>query len=304
MSAAALRRPALDALLPYAALFGGMVTLAGGTSFAKSLFPAVGAQGTSAYRVGFAALLLLILWRPWRFRLTRQDLLGVAFYGAATGVMNLCFYMALRTIPLGVAIAIEFLGPLTLSLLHARKASHFLCIGLAAFGLLLLLPLKIGGPALDPVGVGFALAAAVCWALYIIAGKRIGHLHGGRSVAMGMSVAALIVVPFGVASAGAALLDPHLMLLGLVVAICSSALPYSLEMVALKRIPKRTFGVMLSVEPAIGALAGLFVLSEHLSSQQWIAIACIVAASAGAILTTTPESAVVEDPEALERPGA
>ncbi len=303
MSSVALRRPALDALLPYAALFGGMVTLAGGTSFAKSLFPLVGAQGTSAYRVGFAALLLLVLWRPWRFPLSRRDVMGVVFYGAATGVMNLSFYMALRTIPLGVALAIEFMGPLTLSLLHARKPSHFLCIGLAAFGLMLLLPLKLGGPALDPVGVAFALAAAVCWALYIVAGKRLGHLHGGRSVALGMSVAALIVVPFGIAGAGAALLDPRLMLLGLVVAVCSSAVPYSLEMIALKRIPKRTFGVMLSVEPAIGALAGLFVLAEHLSLQQWGAIACIVAASAGAILTTTPESAVVDDVEALERPG-
>ncbi|MBI1685735.1 EamA family transporter [Caulobacter hibisci] len=303
MSTAAIRRPALDALLPYAALFGGMVTLAGGTSFAKSLFPMVGAQGTSAYRVGFAALLLLLLWRPWRFPLSRRDLMGVAFYGVATGVMNLCFYMALRTIPLGVALAIEFMGPLSLSLLHARKPSHFLCIGLAAFGLLLLLPLKLGAGALDLVGVAFALAAAVCWALYIVAGKRLGHLHGGRSVALGMSVAALVVVPFGIASAGAALLDPRLMLLGLVVAICSSAVPYSLEMIALKRIPKRTFGVMLSVEPAIGALAGVIVLAELLSPQQWIAIACIVAASAGAILTTTPETAVVEDPEAMERPG-
>lgn len=304
MSAAAFRRPALDALLPYAALFGGMLTLAGGTSFAKSLFPLVGAQGTSAYRVGFAALLLLALWRPWRFRLTRQDLLGVVFYGAATGVMNLVFYMSLRTIPLGVAIAIEFMGPLSLALLHARRPSHFLCVGLAAFGLLMLLPLKTGGPALDPVGVAFALAAAVCWALYIVAGKRIGHLHGGRSVAMGMGVAAVIVVPFGIAEAGAALLDPRLMLLGLVVAVCSSAIPYSLEMVALKRIPKRTFGVVLSAEPAIGALAGLLVLSEHLSPQQWAAILCIVAASVGAILTTTPETIAAVEPEEMERPGA
>ncbi|MFT4255202.1 MAG: DMT family transporter [Caulobacter sp.] len=305
MSSAALRRPALDALSPYAALFGGMVTMAGGASFAKSLFPEVGALGASAYRVGFAALLLLLLWRPWRFALTRKDLAGVVAYGAVTGVMNLCFYMSLRTIPLGVAVAIEFLGPLTLSLLNARKASHFLCIGLAAFGLLMLLPLDPrAATALDPVGVGFALAAAVCWALYIVAGKRIGHLHGGRSVAMGMSVAAMIVVPFGVVSAGATLLDPRLMLLGLVVAIFSSAVPYSLEMIAMKRIPKRTFGVMLSVEPAIGALAGLAVLGELLSLQQWAAIACIVAASAGAILTTTPETAVVQDAEELERPGA
>ena len=283
----------LKSLTPYAALFGAIITLCVGTSFAKQLFPVVGAQGTTAYRVGFSALLLLALWRPWRHPLSRADLTAVALYGAVMGLMNLCFYMSLRTIPLGLAIAIEFTGPLALALIHSRKLVHFIWIGLAAIGLLLLLPLKPGAGALDPVGVGFAGAAAVLWALYIVLGKRTGHMHAGRSVALGMSMAALIVVPFGLAEAGGALLNPRLLLLGLVVAVLSSAIPYSLEMVALKGIPKRSFGVMLSAEPAVGALAGLLILGERLAALQWLAIGCIIAASAGTILTTEPQ---IEDP--------
>ena len=139
--------------------------------------------------------------------------------------------------------------------------------------------------ALDPVGVAFAGAAAVCWALYIILGKRTGHLPAGQSVALGMSTAALIVVPIGLLEAGAALFNPAILGLGLVVAVVSSAIPYSLEMVALRGIPKRSFGVMLSLEPATGAIAGLLILGEHLASLQWLAIGLIIAASIGTILT-------------------
>ncbi|WP_419253691.1 EamA family transporter [Caulobacter sp. ErkDOM-YI] len=279
----------LKSLTPYAALFVAIVTLCVGTSFAKQLFPLVGAQGTTAYRVGFSALILLALWRPWRYPLSRADLTAVALYGAVMGLMNLCFYMSLRTIPLGLAIAIEFTGPLALALIHSRKLIHFVWIGLAALGLLLLLPLKPGADALDPVGVAFAATAAVLWALYIVLGKRTGHMHAGRTVALGMSTAALIVAPIGLATAGAALFHPHVLMLGLVVAVLSSAIPYSLEMVALKGIPKRSFGVMLSAEPAVGALAGLLMLGERLAPLQWLAIGCIIAASAGTILTTPAE---------------
>lgn len=283
----------LKSLTPYAALFGAIITLCFGTSFAKQLFPIIGAQGATAYRVGFSALLLLAIWRPWRHPLSRADLKAVALYGAVMGLMNLCFYMSLRTIPLGLAIAIEFTGPLALALINSRKLIHFIWIGLAAAGLLLLLPLKPGADALDPVGVAFAGAAAVLWALYIVLGKRTGHMHAGRTVALGMSMAALIVVPFGLAEAGAALFQPGILVLGLVVAVLSSAIPYSLEMIALKGIPKRSFGVMLSAEPAVGALAGLLMLGEQLAALQWLAIGCIIAASAGTILTTEPQ---LEDP--------
>ena len=281
-------------LLPYAALIGAIITLCVGTSLAKGLFPIVGAQGTSAYRVGFAALILMLVWRPWNHPISRADFGRVALYGVVMGMLNLSFYMAIRTIPLGVAVAIEFIGPLAVSVAGARKLIHFVWIGLAVLGLALLLPIDPGAKPLDPVGVGFACVAAVMWALYIILGKRTGHLHAGRSVALGMAVAALVVVPIGVASAGATLLQPKLIGLGLVAAVMSSAIPYSLEMIALRAIPKRSFGVMLSLEPAAGALAGLVILGEHLTATQWLAIAAIVAASAGTILTT-PGGSVTED---------
>ncbi|WP_165190025.1 EamA family transporter [Caulobacter soli] len=285
----------LRAALPYVCLVSAMVSLCAGTSFAKSLFPLVGAQGTSAYRVGFSALVLCLVWRPWRFRLARKDLIAVAAYGAVMGAMNLCFYMALRTIPLGLAIAIEFTGPLSLAMVHARKPIHFAWIALAVAGLGLLLPLGDANLNLDPVGVGFAVAAAVCWAGYIVAGQRTGHLHGGRSVALGMTTAALVVAPFGLVTAGAALLDPRAMALGLVVAVVSSAIPYSLEMVALRGISKRSFGVMLSLEPAVGALAGLLFLGEHLVARQWLAIAFVIAASVGTVVTD-PKRETTEAP--------
>ena len=277
--------------IPYLALAGAMVSLACGTSFAKQLFPLVGPAGTATLRVSLAAIILMAVFRPWRVRLTRDDVGRVLLFGLVLGLMNLTFYVSLRTIPLGVALAIEFMGPLSLALLGARRLIHFVWIGCAALGLMLLLPLKPGAAGLDPVGVGFALAAAVFWALYIVFGKRLGHVPAGPSVAMGMSVAAVVILPFGAAEAGTALLAPSILALALVVAVASSALPYSLDMIAMRGMPKRTFGVLLSGEPALGALAGLVFLHEQLSATQWLAIAAIIAASAGAVMTTTREKA-------------
>lgn len=285
-----LTSPMALRLMPYLALLGGMVSLAIGTSFAKGLFPIVGAEGTSALRVGLSALVLVAVWRPWRFGLNRSDAGRVLLYGLVLGLMNLSFYMSLRTIPLGLAIAIEFSGPLVLALIHARRLIHFVWIAFAVAGLALLLPIWSGAHALDPVGVAFAAAAGLFWALYIVFGKRLSHMHAGQSVALGMSTAAVVILPFGVASAGAALLTPSVLIFGLCVALASSALPYSLEMIALRHIPKRTFGVLLSAEPAIGAIAGIVLLHEMLSGLQWLAIGCIVVASVGAILTTGREA--------------
>ena len=297
MSILALRRSVassnLAPALPYLGLLLGMVSLAIGTSYAKHLFPIIGAEGTSTLRVGLSALVLVAIWRPWRFALTRQNLKGVVMYGVVLGLMNLSFYMSLRTIPLGLAIAIEFSGPLVLALMNARRLIHFVWIGCAVAGLGMLLPIWGAQQSLDPVGVAFAAAAGVFWALYIVFGKRLSGMHAGQSVALGMSTAALIILPFGVASAGVHLLAPPVLLFGLFVALASSALPYSLEMIALRHIPKRTFGVLLSGEPAIGAIAGLILLHEQLVGLQWVAIGCIVTASVGAILTTGRETASV-----------
>lgn len=272
--------------VPYLALIGSMLSFCIGASFAKRLFPMVGAPGAIAYRVGFAALILLVAVRPWRTPLTRADLLATMRYGAALGVMNITFYMALRTIPLGPAIAIEFIGPLAVSVLHSRRPAHFAVLGLAIAGLALLLPLRRIDHALDPVGVGFALCAGLGWGLYIIFGKRTGHLPSGQAVALGMTTAAAIVVPIGIAAAGSALLAPGLIAIGLGVALLSSAVPYSLEMVALKRIPAYRYGVLMSADPAIAAVVGRVLLAERLSALQCAAIGLVVAASIGSVLVS------------------
>ncbi len=271
-------------LLPVAALVTGMVSLQTGAAFAKSLFPLVGAAGVSALRVGFSALILLAVWRPWRRSLHAGEAGWILLYGAALGLMNLLFYMALRTIPLGPAVAIEFAGPLAVALAASRRPMDFLWIGLAVLGLWLLLPLggASGGlGALDPVGVAYVLGAALAWALYILFGQRAGRAHGGQAVSLGMATAALVVAPFGLTEAGTGLFAPAVLASGLAVAVASSALPYSLEMFALRRLDRQSFGVLMSLEPAIASFAALIVLGEHLTAVQGLAIACIIAGSAG-----------------------
>ncbi len=272
-------------LLPLLAVLGSVTALGIGTSFAKQLFPLVGAFGTTALRVGFSALLLLAIWRPWRWPLSRTDAKSVLRYGVALGFMNLLFYMSLRTIPFGLAVAIEFAGPLSVAMFSSRRVIDFVWLLLAVCSLALLLPINPGAAPLDPAGVGYALAAAVCWGAYIVFGKRVGHLHAGQSVALGLSVAAIAVVPFGIWQAGSALLDPQLLLYGVGVAAVSSAVPISLEMVALKRLPKESFGIMASMEPAVAALLGMLVLDEQLTGTQWLAIALTMLAAAGSSFT-------------------
>lgn len=283
-----MRPPALApsgaaSLLPVACMLGAIVSLCVGSSFAKTLFPALGATGTTAIRVGLAALILVAVWRPWRWPLAAADLRTLVPYGVVLGCMNLSFYLAIARIPLGVAIAIEFTGPLLLAMASSRRALDFVWIGFAVLGLGLLLPTPAGTAPLDPIGVAFALAAAACWALYIVTGQRVGGLHAGQATSLGMVIAALVVLPVGLGPASAAFHDPMLLLAGLGVGVLSSAVPYSLEMVALRRLSKTTFGVMLSLEPAVGALAGLAVLGEGLTALQWAAIGSVIVASAGSV---------------------
>ena len=287
----------LQRFFPFLAVLGSDTSLGLGTSWAKQvLFPAVGAQGTTAVRVGLSAVLML-LWRPWRWRLSRADAKAVALYGAALGAMNLMFYMSIQTLPFGLAVAIEFAGPLAVAIWSSRRAMDFVWVALAMVGLGLLLPLGLSGSTLDPVGVMYSVGAAVFWALYIIYGTRAGHVHAGQSVSLGLLVAAMVVVPVGVVHAGAALLSPSVLLVGLCVAAISSAIPISLEMMALKRLPKEAFGIMISMEPAVAALLALPLLGEHLSGVQWLAIGCIVAASMGSAATARQSAAVAVQPQ-------
>ncbi|MBN8924727.1 MAG: threonine/homoserine exporter RhtA [Rhodanobacter sp.] len=256
-----------------------------GAALAKQLFPAVGAQGATACRLGLGALILLLVRRPWRRWQRGRDLRALWGYGLAIGAMNLVFYMSLRTVPLGIAVALEFTGPLALALFGSRRLQDFFWIALVVAGLLLLLPLRGQAHALDPVGVMYALAAGVGWACYIVLGQRAGAEHGGDAVTWGTSIAALVAIPVGVAHAGSALFHPALLPFALGVAVLSSALPYSLEMIALTRLPTRSFGTLLSLEPAIAALAGVALLGEHLSLLQWLAIVAIIVAAAGTALS-------------------
>jgi inner membrane transporter RhtA len=267
-----------------------MVFTQTGASFAKMLFPLVGAGGATALRLTLAALVLIVVFRPWRFRLGPAQWRAVLLYGAAMGAMNLFFYAALEHIPLGIAVALEFTGPLAVALFGARKPLDFFWIVLAVGGFALLLPWTQTSGELSPLGIVLALCAGACWAGYIVFGQRAGTGGGAHIAALGVGTAALIAVPFGAATAGTALLDPAILPLGLAVALLSSAIPYALDMVALPHIPARLFGILMSGQPAFAALSGLIILNEQLGFLQIAGIAAIIAASVGATLTIARRS--------------
>lgn len=283
-------RSLASSLFPIGLLLIAMASIQTGASLAKSMFPLVGAQGTTTLRLIFASLIMLLILRPWRARFTASTLKTVIIYGLALGGMNILFYMSLRSIPLGIAVALEFTGPLAVALFASRRAVDFLWIGLAVIGLLLLIPIGRTDASIDLVGTSYALGAGVCWALYILYGQKAGAEHGVQTAALGVMVAALFIAPIGIVHAGSALLNPALLPVAIGVAILSTALPYSLEMVALTRLPARTFGTLMSIEPAFGALSGLLFLNEVLSAAQWFAIAAIITASVGATLSIRKEN--------------
>jgi inner membrane transporter RhtA len=270
---------------PVAILVAAMCCFQVGASIAKTLFPLVGAAGTTALRTGLASLLLIVVWRPWRARLSGAQARDIVVYGTSLGVMNLSFYNAIKLIPLGIGVALEFTGPLAVAVMGSRRPLDFLWIALAALGLLALLPIGAGSASVAPAGILLALLAGLCWALYIVYGRRAGAAHGGQTTALGMVVAATFTVPIGIAAAGPQLFSPYVLSFGLVLAVVSSALPYSLEMIAMPRIPARTVGVLMSLEPAVAAVFALLLLDERLSLLQWAAIASIMVASAGSAAT-------------------
>lgn len=289
-------RPTASVLMPVLLLLVAMFSIQLGASLAKSLFPAVGAMGATSLRLGFGTLLLWLVLRPWRMPWRTLPWRMLVGYGISLGVMNSLFYLALQTVPLGIAIALEFTGPLGLALLASRRLRDVGWVVLAVAGLLLLVPWTQQHEALDPLGVAYALGAGLCWALYIVFGQKSGAEHGAQTVALGAAIAALVAVPWGVLESGMALLAPALLPVGIGVAVLSMALPYSLEMVALTRLPVRTFGMLMSLEPAIGALCGFAFLHEQLGLLQWLAIIAVVVASAGATLgARAPSAAPVPD---------
>lgn len=278
--------------LPILLLFVAMISIQGGAALAKTLFPVIGPQGVTAVRLGLGTLILVIIFKPWRLRFSPEQRLPLFFYGLALGSMNYLFYLSLKTIPLGIAVALEFTGPLAVALFASRRAVDFIWVILAVVGLWFLLPLGKDITHVDLTGAAYALGAGACWAIYIVAGQKAGAEHGPATVAVGSFIAAIIFVPLGALEASTSILSWAVLPIGLTIAVLSTALPYSLEMIALTRLPTRTFGTLMSVEPALAALSGIIFLGEHLTLIQWIALCFIVVASAGSTLTIRPESKV------------
>ncbi len=277
---------------PLSALFLAMLSVQGGAALAKGMFAALGPAGTVSLRIGLSACLLLLLFRPRLNQLSGTQWRAVIPYGLALGSMNFLFYLALARIPLGLAVSLEFTGPLTVAVLGSRRVPDFAWALLAALGIALLNPWNSANH-VNVIGALFALGAGACWAIYILLGRRVSYLFSpGNGVAVGMLCAALAVVPL--TSGSLTHLTPLLFISGFGVAVLSSALPYLLELIALRALPARTFGILMSVEPAIAACCGLLFLSERLNASQLLAVTFIMLASAGTTLTAQKTEAPVE----------
>lgn len=257
--------------LPIVILLVAMASIQSGASLAKSLFPLVGAPGVTALRLALGTLILIAFFKPWRLRFAKE-----------------------QRLPLGIAVALEFTGPLAVALFSSRRPVDFVWVVLAVLGLWFLLPLGQDVSHVDLTGCALALGAGACWAIYILSGQRAGAEHGPATVAIGSLIAALIFVPIGALQAGEALWHWSVIPLGLAVAILSTALPYSLEMIALTRLPTRTFGTLMSMEPALAAVSGMIFLGETLTPIQLLALGAIIAASMGSTLTVRKESKIKE----------
>ncbi len=279
------RRTHLEAIPPVPAILGGIVSVQAGAALAKGLFPALGPIGTVGLRVVLSAIMLMAVFRPRLRALSAAQWRAVIPYGVILGTMNILFYLALSRIPLGVAVTVEFIGPLAVAVFGSRRAVDIAWVILASAGIALITPWSGGGT--DAFGVALAFAAGGCWAAYILLGGRVSRIMpGGAAVAMGMLIASFVALPAAMATDGFAKLTLPLFVAGIGVALLSSAIPYTLEIIALRGLPARTFGILMSLEPAVAALLGVVVLHELLSTRQWVAVALIIAASTGATLTS------------------
>jgi inner membrane transporter RhtA len=261
---------------------------------ARHLFPVLGATGTVFLRVVFGACILLAIARPRSPQFDARQWRAIVLFGLVIAGMNLCFYQAIARIPLGIAVTIEFIGPLGLAIAGSRKALDFVWAAMAAAGVVLL---AVSGGNVTPLGALFALGAAAGWAAYILLSQRVGRLvPGPDGLAFALGVGGLALLPLGIAAAGSRLLDLRNLGIGLVVAILSSAVPFSLEFAALRRLSSQVFGILMSLEPAMGAAAGYLFLGQRLSLRDLIAIALVMVASVGATRTAAGRPAATDVP--------
>jgi inner membrane transporter RhtA len=269
------------AVPPVGLVMLGILSVQVGAAFAKSLFPVVGSSGTVFLRLAFAALILMMVWRPRVRGHTGRDYLLVLLFGLVFAVMNMSFYASLDRLPLGVAVTVEFVGPLGVAVFGSRRLLDLLWALLAAGGIVLLTPLS--GVQIDPLGLALALGAGACWAAYILLSVRVGRsFPGGNGLALGTAVGAVLAAPLGIWQGGPQLLEWPLLATGAAVALLSSVIPYSFELEALRKLPARVFGVLMSVEPAMAAIVGFIVLGEALGERELLALGLITAASIGA----------------------
>jgi inner membrane transporter RhtA len=280
--------PVLGPVPPVAMVIAAATSIQFGAAIGATLFDDVGAAGASMLRLSFAAVILVALWRPRLGAYDRAALRLVFFYGLSLGLMNLFFYEALARIPLGVAVTIEFIGPVGVAVALSRRPLDLVWVALAVGGILLLAdPFGAGG--VDPAGLAFVLGAGACWAAYILIAHRATRVFSGSTgLAIAAVVAALVPLGPGLVEGGTDLLVPATLVAGLGVALLSSVIPYTLETESLRRMPANVFGVLMSLEPAVAAIAGFVVLGQHLGARELVAIALVIAASIGATRTTAP----------------
>ncbi|WMY96219.1 MAG: threonine/homoserine exporter RhtA [Arsenophonus sp.] len=273
-------------LLPILLLLLAMISIQSGASLAKSLFPTISALGVTTLRLFLATIILFIIFKPWRKKIRRHSLKDLLIYGISLGLMNFLFYLSLERIPLGIVVALEFTGPLAVAMFSSRRPIDFLWISMIIIGLTFLFPRGNNINNLDIIGILYALSAGVCWGMYIIFGQRAGAGYGTETVALGSFISTLIFFPISLFTIGIKqLLDFSILPIAMAVAILSTAFPYTIEMFALTRIPTKTFGSLMSLEPAMGAFMGMIFLNEKLFFTQWLALFCIIGASIGSTLS-------------------
>jgi inner membrane transporter RhtA len=271
-------------LPPVPAVLLAIISVQCGAAIAKTLFPAIGAAGTASLRIGISAIILLLAYRPNLKQITPSQWKIVVPYGLTLGAMNLIFYLAIERIPIGLAVTLEFIGPLLLAIIGSRRLIDYCWVLLAGLGIVLIAPWS--NDRVDLLGVFFALLAGALWAAYIILGGKVSKImHDGQAVATGMLFAAILILPFGFYENGLANLTPKFLGMGAALALLSSAIPFTLEMKALGQLPPRTFSILMSLEPAAAAICAFMFLQENLNFYEILAVVCVVVASAGSTLT-------------------
>lgn len=269
---------------PIYAVLLAIISVQCGAAIAKSLFPAIGAAGTASIRIGVSAIILLLAYRPNLKKITPQQWKIVIPYGLSLGAMNLIFYLAIERIPIGLAVTLEFVGPLLVAIIGSKRLVDYCWVLLAAIGIALIAPWT--NDRIDSLGVMFALLAGALWASYIVLGGKISKImNDGEAVSTGMLFAAILILPFGFYENGLANLTPKLFGMGIALALLSSAIPFTLEMKALGQLPPRTFSILMSLEPAAASICAFIFLQENLSFYEIMAVVCVIIASAGSTLT-------------------